>query len=291
MSERLFERVAIVGPGLIGGSLGMALRRRGLAGRVLGVGHRQISMDKALECGAVDEASIELPPTVADADLVVLATSVGKILEQIPTVVSEMKAGAVLTDVGSVKGAICRAARSAIAKRENCDVRFVGSHPLAGSEQRGIDAAREDLFDGALCIMAETGQGDPDREAFCRVESMWKGVGCEVRALPAEEHDRLLGEISHLPHAAAAGLVNSVGDEALDLAASGFLDTTRVASGDPDLWVDIFLANRDGVLPALHRMQTELSAFIQGIESSDAAALRDLLRAARDRRDRRLKEA
>jgi len=283
MSPVLFERVVIVGPGLIGGSLGQALRAEGLARRVVGVGHRQVSMARALEVGAVDEATLDLIAAVQEADLVVLATSVGKISEQAAMIAPKMRDGAILTDVGSVKGPLCRQMDGLLADSSQPGVRFVGGHPLAGSEQRGVDAARKDLFRNARCILTPTPRTNPD--ALAKVRALWEAVGCRVLALSPERHDQLLAEMSHLPHAVAAGLVNIVSDAAFDLAAAGFMDTTRVASGDPGLWLDICLANREPLAAALRALIPELEQFADRLEAADRDQILALLTRAKARRD------
>jgi len=285
-----FGRVVIVGPGLIGGSLGMALRQRRAADRVVGVGRRQESLEKALEAGAVDETTLDPQSASAEADIVVLCTGVGKILEQIPVVAARLRKGAVLTDVGSAKGVICHAARSAFRERSGSGGAFVGAHPLAGSEQRGIDAARADLFDRSLCILTPQRQTDPDGAGLRTVRSLWETVGSRVREMSPEEHDRLLAEVSHLPHVVAAALVNAASDDGLPLAAKGFLDTTRIASGDPGLWVEICLANRGPLRAALDRMGMQLAEFAVALESGDPERLYRYLSRAKERRDRRLEQ-
>ena len=287
MSKRLFERVVIVGPGLIGGSLGMALRGGALVGTVTGVGRRQASLEKALAAGAIDEATLDVGGAIGQGDLVVLATRVGHIVAQVPVLVPRMRRGAILTDVGSVKGAICDAARAAIGRCGDGGVRFVGGHPLAGSEQRGIDAARADLFDDTVCVVTPEEATDSGGSALALLREMWEGVGCRVCELTPAGHDRLLAQVSHLPHVAAAALINCVSEEAFAFAARGFTDTTRIASGDPALWVDICLANRDALLPALRGMQGRLGEFVGALESGDAAGLSRFLTAAQERRDRK----
>jgi prephenate dehydrogenase len=282
----MFDKLLIVGPGLIGGSLGMAVREKGLARRVVGVGRRRESLARAVELGAVDETSLDLEAAAAGADLVVLATGVEMIAQQAAAVLPRMRKGALLTDVGSAKAAICRSVErvfSASASAEN--VRFVGGHPMAGSERRGIGSARADLFRGAVCILTPTPRTDPDGVALGIVRDLWEAVGCRVREMPPEEHDRLIAQISHLPHAAAACLVNAASDEALDLAASGFLDTTRVASGEPALWVAICMANREALLAALAALGGRLNDFARALQSGDAKTLEALLARAKSRRD------
>ena len=283
MTSKLFERVVIVGPGLIGGSLGKALREGGLAHSVIGVGHRQASLDLALEMGAVDEATLDLDAAVPDADLVVLATSVGMICEQAGVVIPQMKAGAILTDVGSVKRPICDAAATALRDTPQASVRFVGGHPIAGSEQRGIQAARSTLYRGATCILTPTAETCP--EALASVRALWESTGCRVLELDPETHDGLLAQISHLPHAIASCLVNAVDDGALPLAASGFMDSTRIASGDPGLWRDIFSVNREALAQALRLFGDELREFSDELEAADSDALLARLNRAKSRRD------
>ena len=266
----------------------MAVRALRLARRVVGVGHRQSSLDAAIESGSIDEATLDLPHAVAHADLVVLATRVGMIPEHAAAAIPRMKPGSILTDVGSVKGSICRAIDETLAGADGRGVRFVGGHPLAGSDQRGIQAARRGLFRNACCILTPTER--TDREALARLRALWEGVGCRVRELPPETHDRLVAETSHLPHAVAACLVNNISDEALKLAATGFMDTTRVAGGDPDLWADICMANREALSEALRSLGLRMAHFVRELAAGDADAVRSLLAEARDRRGAREEE-
>jgi prephenate dehydrogenase len=281
----MFDRLVIVGPGLIGGSLGMAARKKRLARRIVGVGRRRESLARAVQLGAVDEASLDLESAAAEADLVVLATGVETIAQQAAAVLPRMRKGALLTDVGSAKATICRSVEKVFSASAAEEVRFVGGHPMAGSERRGIGSARADLFQGAVCILTPTPSTDPGGAALEIVRSLWKAVGCRVREMTPEEHDRLIAQISHLPHVAAACLVNAASDEALDLAASGFLDTTRVASGEPALWVAICMANREALLAALAALGGRLDDFMRALRSGDAKTLEALLARAKSKRD------
>jgi len=283
----MFQNVVIAGPGLIGGSLGLAMKANGLAGRIVGVGHRTSSLDLARDMGAIDEGSLDLASVVGEADLVVLATGVQLICEQAATAVGRMKDGAILTDVGSVKQAICGNVRDALAVRSDGTVRFVGAHPLAGSEQRGVQAARADLYRNALCVITPT--KETDAEAKARIRLLWESVGCRVVEYSPEVHDRLLAEVSHLPHVVAACLLNAASDDALELAAAGFMDTTRVASGDADLWREICMLNRDALASSLREFSEVLARFAQAIEDDDEDAVRDELDRAKTRRDARLR--
>jgi prephenate dehydrogenase len=282
----MLDRIVIVGPGLIGGSLGLAVREKKLAARIVGVGRREESLARALELRAVDEISLDLESAVEDADLVVLATGVEAIPQQAAAILPRMKKGAVITDVGSAKAAICRSVEEAFSVSKAAGrARFVGGHPMAGSEQRGVGHARADLFRGALCILTPTPATDPGGAGLKIVRDLWKAVGCRMHEMPPEAHDHLIAQISHLPHLAAACLVNAASDEALDLAAGGFMDTTRVASSDPALWVAICLANRDALLAALSSLGGRLNDIEEALESGDAKALKALLERAKARRD------
>ncbi len=282
----LFDRIVIVGPGLIGGSFGMAARAGKLVGSVVGVGHRPASLDEARRLGAVDDFTMDSAQAVSQADLVLLATGVSTLCCQVSDFLPRMKPGAILTDVGSVKECVGRAAEEA-ARIKPDGALFVGGHPLAGSEQRGIAAARADLFRGALCILTPSPATDPRGEALRRVRALWEALGCTVREMPAERHDRLLAQVSHLPHAAASCLMNCVSDEALAVAARGFMDTTRIASGDAPLWRDICMANREALAPALRAMAEELARFAQALEAGDGQAILNRLQRAKERRDGR----
>jgi len=301
----LFERVTIVGVGLIGGSLGLALKGRGLAGRVVGVGHAQTSLNRALERGAIDESTLDVAAGVGGADLVVLATPVGHIVPvaRAATAVLDPEAepqaqtrrgltrGTVVIDVGSTKARIVAELEPMLAPLGG---RFVGCHPLAGSEKRSIDAARDDLFDGSVTVLTPTETTNAD--ALRQVERLWQAVGARtIRATPAD-HDALLAYTSHLPHVTAAALVltaaagtdpedpTAVGRLA-DVVAGGFRDTTRVAAGDPALWRDILLDNRDCVATAIDTLSGQLTALREAIAEGNAAAIATLLTKAKETRD------
>lgn len=282
----MFETVLIVGPGLIGGSLGMALKRRGLAQRIIGVGHRQSSLDAAIAADALTDATIDLKSHAHLADLIVLATGVDAIPMQAAALIPLMKRGAILTDVGSVKGVICAAVKQAFAASAG-NAQFIGGHPIAGSEQRGIKAAREDLFEGALCILTPTPETDPEDEARKNVRAMWEAVGSRVVETSPHHHDELLAQVSHLPHLVAAALVNLVSEEALGMAGRGFIDTTRIASGDPKLWVEIALANRTALIKALTGLGNEIRDIADALDAVDADSLLAILSKAKQRRDGR----
>jgi len=276
---QLFDRVAILGVGLIGGSLGLALRRGSLARRVVGVGHRQASLDLALKMGAVDEATLDPLEGVKGAELVVLGTAIRLIVEMGAKVAPHLSPGVVVTDVGSTKSEIVRR----LEKTLPAGVSFVGAHPIAGSEKRGIDAARPDLFQKSVCVLTPTAATDP--KALRRVSDLWTAVGASVFTLSCEDHDAILARTSHLPHLVAAALVASLAAPDARFVGPGLRDTTRIAAGDVDVWCDIFLSNRAAVLDAMAGFTERMSELRRAVESGDRAQLAQLLAAAKSRRD------
>jgi prephenate dehydrogenase len=270
-----WNRVTIIGVGLIGGSLGLALKAEGLARRVVGVGHRQVSLDQALARGAADEATLD-PAAGAG----VLATSPALFRGVMERIGPALAPGAIVIDVGSTKAGIVAALEPMVPEGRV----FVGCHPIAGSEQRGIEHARADLFQGASCILTPTERTPP--AALDRVGQTWRGVGARVRVLSPQEHDRLLAEVSHLVHLASASLVNVLDDNPQTVVGPGWIDTTRVASGDPALWRDILLSNATEVAAALGQYQRNLDAFRKALLDGDGGRIEGVLTEAKTRRDR-----
>ena len=276
----IFKKVVIVGPGLIGGSVGMGLKRLGLAEEVIGVGHRQQSLDKAVALGAIDRGTLRLEAAAPLGDLVLICTGVESIPQLAARALPAMKPGSVLSDVGSTKEEVTRKVEAAMPGRH---VAYLGTHPLAGLERRGIEAARDDLFRGSLCIFTPTEHTTADAREL--LAQMWQALGARVRQMAPATHDRLVGDVSHLAHLAAAALVNAVSDEALELAAAGFRDTTRIASGDPELWAEIFLSNKDSVAKGLLSLLEQIGEFAAAFDRHDKEALLRVLRKAKERRD------
>jgi len=278
----LFERMVIIGPGLVGGSLGLAVRKRRLAGQVVGVGHRQTSIDRALARGSIDRGSLDPVSAVNGADAVILCTAVGLIGPMIEQLVDQLKPGCIVSDVGSTKAGIVRHAEEVLPTK----VHFVGAHPIAGSERRGVDYADANLFQNHVCILTPT--ANTDGEALAKMQQLWTTVGARVLTLRPEQHDEILARTSHLPHVAAAALLAALEDTDVPFVGQGFRDTTRIGSGDPDLWVDILLANREGVLTALESFSGQLQQLREALEKNEAETLRDFLVRARDRRETKL---
>jgi prephenate dehydrogenase len=275
--ERL-GTVAIVGVGLIGGSIGRALRVRGLADRVVGVGRDEARLAEARRLGAIDEGTTGLAAGVADAEVVVVCTPVSRIAEDVAAAAAHGPDGALITDAGSTKGAIVAEVEADPRSR----AAFVGAHPVAGSERQGVAHARADLFDGRACVLTPTDRTPPDR--LQRARRFWRALGCRLVEMGPAAHDAELALTSHLPHAVAAALAATVPVEALPLAAGAYRDGTRVAGSDPDLWAAIFLQNRASLLDAIAAFEGRLGDLRHALAASDAGAIRDWWASARSRR-------
>lgn len=282
----LFERMVIAGVGLIGGSLGLVVRERALAGEVVGYGRSEENLATALARGAVDRYSRTPAEAAAGADLVVLAVPVLSIRAVAQRLLPHASPHAVVIDVGSVKAAVL----SALEPLVRPPAAFVGCHPIAGTERSGAASAFLGLFEGRLCVLTPTATTDPG--ALGRVRALWQGVGMRVEEMPAPEHDRLLALVSHLPHAVAYALVSTIAGATVDgrnplaYGGGGLRDTTRVAASDPEMWRDIFLENREQVLRAIDEFSAALAGVRASIENRDAARLvAELERSRRARRD------
>jgi prephenate dehydrogenase len=271
--------LTIVGVGLIGGSVALAARQRGVARRVLGVGRNSQTLEQAVQRGILDAYHLDLPWAVAQADLTVFCTPVDQIPAQILAVADVCPVGALLTDAGSTKAAIL----AAVEGRLPAGVHFVGSHPLAGSEKRGHEHADANLFHGRLTVVTHTPRTDPD--ALERVSDFWRALGSRVKVMTPQDHDAALALTSHLPHLTAAALAGILPPELHELTATGFRDTTRVAAGDPSIWTGILVQNRAALLDGLGRLMTRLARFREALQAGDTAALDTLLRQAKEVRD------
>jgi prephenate dehydrogenase len=271
----IFERVAVLGLGLLGGSVAMAARQRGVATRVAGATRRRDVLEAALRGGAIDEAG-DFEQVVRDADLVVLATPVFAMSDILRRVAPRLRVGALVTDVGSVKGALAEALSGLLPR----GVSYVGAHPMAGSHSRGFEYASADLFEGAPCIV--TAGGDPElRERVC---AFWRALGARVVLRDPAVHDSEVAWISHVPHVLAfafARALEAAPPGAHELAGSGFRDFTRIAQSEPELWGDILTANRKAIAPPLQLLAEALADLGRVIESGDADAVERWVAAAR----------
>lgn len=228
--------------------------------------------------GAIDEPYDDPGLAVRGADLVILCTPVGTFSHLLDTIGPALAPGAIVTDVGSTKASVVHAARTGIPK----SARFVGSHPMAGSEKRGVEHARADLFEDALCIVTPDDASDAD--AVAQVEGFWQRLGMRTTRISPVEHDRRLANVSHLPHAVAAALLSMQEPASLELAGKGFADTTRVAGGDGGLWRDIFMDNRDNLLASIERLSGELGRLAARLRNGDEEAVKAWLDTAAARR-------
>lgn len=278
-------RLAVVGVGLIGGSLALALKNAGAVGEVVGIGRGLANLEKALELGVVDRISRDSAAGVRDADLVFLATPVLTLAEVAAAIIPHMKPGSVLTDGGSVKGAVVQAVEPLL--RE--DVHFVPGHPIAGTEKSGAEAAFATLYQGRRCILTPTER--TDSSALQLVRNVWETAGSEVVVMEAEKHDRILAAISHLPHMVAYSLVNAVGsydryeENILAYSAGGFRDFTRIASSDPTMWRDIALTNRDALLEMMERFEEFFAELKEDVRRGDDSKLYDFFFRSKKNRD------
>lgn len=287
MSKIRFEKILIAGVGLMGGSLGLAVKRAKLARVVAGLARRPLTLRQAKQLGCIDLGTLDPAVAAAGADLVVLAGPVSSTPGLLAALLPHLPDGCLITDVGSTKAWLLGRLRPLLARRRR--VAFVGSHPMAGSEKAGVSASRADLYDRSLCLLVPTPFGTP--VAMKRLRSFWRGVGCgRVLTLPAAAHDRLTAAASHLPHVAAVALVNVLADEAardprvLDVAASGFRDTTRIAASLPGMWADILLTNRREAGARLGRLIERLRRLSGLLRAGRRAALLAELERARDLR-------
>lgn len=280
-----FGNVALIGLGLLGGSLGLALTRRGLARQVTGYVRRESTALEAKALGAVHHATSDLAASVADADLVILCTPIGQMADLARHIAPHLKSGAIITDVGSVKAPVVDSLEPIFTAAE---CQFVGSHPMAGAEKTGVANAREDLFDNAICVVTPSPRTHP--KALQTVESFWSLLRSRVLRLTPAQHDELVARSSHLPHVVAAALASYVlspahAPEQTTLCATGFRDTTRIASGSPEMWRDIALTNRAFLARTLGVFIEDLQEIQRSLNEGDTTAIEEFFNQAKLRRD------
>ena len=284
-----FKQVAIIGVGLIGGSLGLVLKHAQLADSVVGVGRRVENLQTAVELGAIDRYVSRAIEGVREADLVVLATPVDTYERHLKEWGQHLSPGAIVTDVGSVKGRLVEQAEGLLPE----GVHFVGAHPIAGREKTGAAAGSVSLFRGARCILTPTTR--TDRQAMDIIRDMWEAAGSRVSTMDPFQHDRILGAVSHLPHVAAFSLINALvamGHETipdLDLlsyAGGGLRDTTRIAASSPEMWRDIFLWNRENLLMMIGHYEQQLQHLKRLISLGDGPGIEKELERAKQARER-----
>jgi prephenate dehydrogenase len=281
----MINRLAVLGVGLIGGSLARALRDAGHVREIVGYGRGLANLQRAVELGVVDRIETSLGAAVRDADMVVLATPVGSMPEMLTGIAPYLAANAVVTDVGSVKGTVAAAARAALGAGV---ARFVPGHPIAGTERSGVDASFASLYVGRRVVVTPLAENRP--EAVSRVRAMWEAAGADVVIMSVEHHDEVLAATSHLPHLLAYALVDMLARlddkrEIFSFAAGGFRDFTRIASSDPTMWRDISVANQTAIAHMLRMYRDELDRLIDAVERGDGNGLQEVFARAKAARD------
>ena len=282
-AEPVFDTIALIGLGLIGGSLGHAVKRGGLARHIRGYARSAETRNRALELGFVDSIHETAAEAVEGADLIVVCTPVGTLAEIAQSIAPAIKKGAILTDVGSVKTTVVRDMGPYVPE----GVHFIPGHPIAGTEESGPDAGFAELFDGRWCILTPVPGTDP--KALQKLADFWAACGSRVDVMEARHHDRVLAIVSHLPHIIAYNIVGTANDletvtesEVIKYSASGFRDFTRLAASDPTMWRDICLNNKEPILEMLSRFSEDLSALQRAIRWGDGQALFELFTRTRD---------
>lgn len=274
--KKAFKKIVIVGVGLIGGSIGLAVRKKGLARSVVGIDPDRRALTKAVLRKAIHRFEADprnYPEAVKEADLLILCTPVGRMLPSARALAPHLSSRTVVTDVGSVKAPLIRDLEPLFSACGG----FVGSHPIAGRESSGVEAAAADLFSGSVCLVTPTNHTRP--RALATVRRFWKGIGARTAVMDAQRHDQVLGAVSHLPHVIAYALVNTIlameeeGRRYFPFAGGGLKDFTRVAASSPEMWRDICLANRDQVIAALELYEKSLERIKRFILEENAAGL------------------
>lgn len=272
---KLFNRVAIVGVGLIGGSLGLAIKNKGVANKVIGIGHRRKSIVQAIRRKAIDEGSLELS-SIKDADLVILCAPVGEILKTLPKLPQFINSDCLIIDVGSTKSEIMKLAQKS-------KVKFIGCHPLAGMEKKGIENARRGIFQDSLCLLLPL--KNTANPALKKIQRFWKILGARTKIMDAKSHDRILAFTSHLPHAVVFSLLDCIRPGYLPYGSSGLKDTTRIGLSDPYLWRDIFLTNRKELLFTIKNFKGSLARLEFLIKNNQPKEIAAYLQRARNKRN------
>ena len=279
------KTVCIIGTGLIGGSLALALKKAGFCQRIIGAGRTEATLKKAVELGVVDDYETDFSLAVKDVDIVVVAVPLSAMKNVFEQIAPALSATAIVTDAGSAKQSVIRDAESAFG---DASARFVAGHPISGTEKSGVSAAFTELYENRKVIL--TPVENTDANAIKLVTAMWQAAGAEVETMDAQHHDMVLAGTSHLPHLLAFGLVDCLNsledvDEVFRFAAGGFRDFTRIASSDPVMWRDICLSNRDDILAMMKKYEDELKTISSALQENDGNALIDIFSRAKQARD------
>lgn len=279
------KTLCIIGVGLIGGSLARALRKAGVCGRITGCSRRRENLEKARALGVIDEFETDVAKAVSGADMIVVTVPLFAMEPLFRAMAGNIAPEAVITDGGSAKQSVLAAARAAFGEIPK---NLVPAHPIAGTEQSGVEASFDTLFQGRRVILTPVAETDPG--ACHRVRAMWEATGAEVTEMDARHHDEVLAATSHLPHVLAYTLVDMLGEmsaktEIFRYAAGGFRDFTRIASSDPRMWHDICLANADAIIPMLEGFQGQLQSVIDSLRDKDGESIEALFARAKRYRD------
>ncbi len=278
-NRHMFRRAVVLGTGMLGGSVALALKKHGLATQVVGTSRQEASLKLAKEMGAIDEGTTDVRKAIQGADLVVLAAPVKVILENIGDISKHLRRGCIVTDVGSTKAAIVEAAE----KHFPPHVLFVGSHPMAGSEKSGMSQARADLFKGAVCIM--TPNAKTNRMVRDKVKQIWTVMGAQVKIMEPVAHDEAMAYVSHLPHMMAFALARAIPEDHLQHGAASIKDTTRIAGSSAQMWADICSSNYRNVIKAIDESVKSLSEIRKAVVDRDEEALVQFFNQARAKRE------
>ena len=284
------KRLTVIGVGLIGGSFARALRKAGLVEHITGCGRNRDNLDKAVELGVIDDYSLDIKQAVKDADLIFIATPVGSFKSVLSQLKESLKEGAIITDGGSTKGSVIEAAESVFNEPVSNKklANFVPGHPIAGTENSGVEASFASLYQDHRVILTPTAYTNP--EALKLVSNLWKSAGAQIVLMTPQHHDQVLAATSHLPHLLAFSLVNTLTtldekQEIFENAAGGFRDFTRIASSDPSMWQDICLANKDALLEHLDHFTHDLSQLRSALKNNDREVLKQIFVRAKQSRD------
>lgn len=290
------NKIVIFGVGLIGGSVALALKKTGVAPKIVGVGRNIENLQTAINLGVIDEAEVDIAKAVGDANLVLIATPVAQTQKILEAIIPHLSQSTVVTDAGSTKSDIAQYVMNASKQAKNPEhflSQFVGGHPIAGAEKSGVAAAKEDLFIGKNVVL--TPNEKTSLEAIKLVRELWQTTGANVSEMTAQTHDQIFAAVSHLPHLLAFALVNNLANrpnakQLFDFAASGFRDFTRIAGSSPEMWRDISLANKTALLSELEAYQAEISALQNLLKNEDSQGLQAMFEHASQARQAWQKE-
>lgn len=280
-----FNKIAILGVGLIGGSFARVCKKNSVAKSIMGFGRGEANLQKAVELGVIDEYSLDLKQAVSEADFILLSVPVGTITPMVKKIIPFLKEDCILSDVGSVKGSLVEEIESILPK----GIRFVGAHPIAGTENSGAEASFVELFEGSKCILTPTEK--TDSEAINKVKELWELTGSEVNIMEAAKHDEIMAAVSHLPHIAAYAITSFIFNlkqewpEILSYSAGGFRDFTRIASSHPAMWRDICEHNKDALIRMIEHYESSIGRFKSLIKEDNWSELEKTMSESKNLRD------